>query len=260
MPVLKTSAILLRRVDYGDADLILTLFAEDFGKVSVIAKHAKKSRKRFAGVLELFSHLNIQCRQRRTGGGLAVLEEAQIIEPHATLREHILKTAYASYWAELVVVWTEDDQPLAPLYDLLVYALGELNAGRQVDAQLNLAFQMRFMALAGLCPNLNYCCVCRTALENFQATATGFDLPRGGVCCRTCDQADEPALCLSRGTIKQLQWIAGGDLARIGRIRFSSAALHEAQNFLEAFVPYHLGKEPRSLKFLRQMRPRPTAV
>ncbi len=259
MPVLKTSAILLRRVDYGDADLILTLFAQDRGKISVIAKHAKKSRKRFAGVLELFSNLNIQCRTRRQGG-LAVLEEAHIIEPYAALREHIIKTAYASYWAELVMVWAEDDQPQAPLYKLLVYALGELNAGQQVDAALNLAFQMRFMALAGLCPNLNYCCVCRTTLNNFSAAATGFDLPRGGVCCPSCGRMDEPALCLSRGTIKQLQWIAEGALARIGRIRFSSAALNEAQNFLEAFVPYHLGKEPRSLKFLRQIRPRATAA
>ena len=65
MPVLKTSAILLRRVDYGDADLILTMFSEDRGKVSVIAKHAKKSRRRFAGILELFSVLDIQYRARR---------------------------------------------------------------------------------------------------------------------------------------------------------------------------------------------------
>ncbi len=259
MPVLKASAILLRRVDYGDADLILTFFSEDYGKIGVIAKHAKKSRRRFAGVLELFSNLSIQCRTRRKGG-LAVLEEAQIIEPYAALREQILKTAYASYWAELVMVWTEDDQPLSPLYHLLCYALGELNTGSQVDAQLNLAFQMRFMALAGLCPNLNYCCVCQTELENFKATAAGFDLPRGGVCCHDCDQMHDPALCLSRGTIKQLQWIAEGDLARIGRIRFSTAALNEAQHFLEAFVPYHLGREPRSLKFLRQIRPCATAA
>ena len=259
MPVQKTSAILLRCVDYGDADLILTLFSHAHGKIGVIAKHAKKSRKRFSGVLELFSNLSIQCRTRRQGG-LAVLEEAQIIEPYAALREHILKTAYASYWAELVMVWTEDDQPLAPLYHLLCYALGELNAGRQVDAQLNQAFQMGFMALSGRCPNLNYCCVCRTSLENFKVTAAGFDLPRGGVCCHDCDQPHDLALCLSRGTIKQLQWIAEGDLARIGRIRFSTAALNEAQHFLEAFVPYHLGREPRSLKFLRQIRPCATAA
>lgn len=259
MPTLKTSAILLRRVEYGDADLILTLFAEDFGKISVIAKHAKKSRKRFAGVLELFSILNIQCRTGRKKG-LAVLEEAQLIEPYAALRGNILKTAYASYWAELAMVWSEDDQPQVPLYDLLVYALGELSADRQDGALLNLAFQMRFMALAGLCPNLNYCCVCRTDLDDIHTAATGFDLPRGGLCCHTCDQAFEPTLCLSRGTIKQLQWIAEGRLARIERIRFSAAALNEAQAFLEAFVPYHLGKEPRSLKFLRQIRPQPAAA
>jgi DNA repair protein RecO (recombination protein O) len=259
MPTLKTSAILLRCVDFGDFDSILTLFSAEFGKIGVIAKHAKKSRKRFAGVLELFSILNIQCRARRQKG-LAVLEEAQLVEPFAALRGDVLKTAYASYWAELAMVWTEDDQPQPPLYGLLVYALAELNAGRQDPALLNLAFQMRFMALAGLCPNLNYCCVCRTDLEHIQTTVTGFDLPRGGLRCNHCDQTVEPGLCLSRGTIKQLQWIAEGDLARIARIRFSAAALHEAQHFLEAFVPYHLGREPRSLKFLRQIRPQSTAA
>ncbi len=261
MPVRKTSAILLRRVDYGDADLILTLFSEDRGKISAIAKHAKKSRRRFAGILELFSVLNIQYRlRRRPRKGMAVLEEAQLIEPYAALRAQILKTAYASYWAELTLSWTEEDQPLGALYRLLVYALGELDAGRQAAAPLNLAFQMRFMALAGLCPNLNYCCICRTDLEHIDTTTAGFDLPRGGLCCPSCDPRFQPALCLSRGTIKQLQWIAEGDLARIERIRFSAAALNEAQNFLEAFVPYHLGKELRSLKFLRQLRSQPTAA
>lgn len=258
---MKTSAILLRCVEYGDADLILTLLSEDRGKISAIAKHAKKSRKRFAGILELFSVLRIQCRERRQAPkGLAVLEEAQLVEPYAALRANILKTAYASYWAELTLGWAEEGQSLGALYHLLGYALGALDAGRLEAALLNLAFQMRFMALAGLCPNLNYCCVCRKTLEQIPTTLTGFDLPRGGLCCHACDQAVESRLCLSRGTIKQLQWIADGDLARIERIRFSDAALGEAQDFLEAFVPYHLGRVPRSLTFLRQIRPQRSAA
>ncbi|MBL0712915.1 MAG: DNA repair protein RecO, partial [Desulfosarcina sp.] len=80
MPTLKTSAILLRRVDFGDYDLILTLLSQDFGKISVIAKHAKKSRKRFAGVLELFSILDILCHTRRQKG-LDVLQEAHLVKP-----------------------------------------------------------------------------------------------------------------------------------------------------------------------------------
>jgi len=59
MPILSTPAILLRRIDYGDYDLIITLLTFDAGKISVIAKSAKKSIKRFSGVLELFSVLNV---------------------------------------------------------------------------------------------------------------------------------------------------------------------------------------------------------
>jgi len=253
MPAFKTSAILLRRVDYGDYDLILTLFSAAHGKIAVIAKNAKQSKRRFAGVLELFSVLQVHCSRRREQG-LAVLQEAQLIEPFAGLRAQVLKTAYASYWAELVLIWAEEHQPLAPLYDLLVYVLGELNRGVRQDAALNLVFQMRLMDLAGLCPNLNACCICKTDLAKVEAKVAGFDLPRGGVCCRLCDAQPTQTLCLSRGTIKQLQWIAEGDFERAQRIRFSAQALAEAQAFLEAFVPYHLGREPRSLKFLRQIR------
>jgi DNA repair protein RecO (recombination protein O) len=249
----KTSAILLRRVDYGDYDLILTLFSAVHGKIAVIAKNAKQSKRRFAGVLELFSVLQVHCSQRRTQG-LAVLQEAHLVEPFAHLRAHVLNTAYASYWAELVLLWTEERQPLAPLYDLLVYVLGELNCGACEASVLNLVFQMRLMDLAGLCPNLSACCVCKIDLEQAASKVAGFDLPRGGVCCRLCDAQPEQTICLSRGTIKQLQWIARGALDRARRIRFSAQALAEAQSFLEAFVPYHLGREPRSLKFLRQIR------
>ncbi len=54
-------AILIRRIDYGDNDLIITFFTRDFGKTSAIAKSAKKSVKRFRGVLELFSLLLRKC-------------------------------------------------------------------------------------------------------------------------------------------------------------------------------------------------------
>ena len=253
MPAFKTSAIILRRVDYGDYDLILTLFSADQGKIAVIAKNAKQSRRRFAGVLELFSLLQVHCSRRREQG-LAVLQEAHLIEPFDGLRAQVLKTAYASYWAELVLIWAEEQQPLAPLYDLLVYVLGELSRGVRQAAVLNLVFQMRLLDLAGLCPNLDACCICKTDLEQVAVKVAGFDLPRGGVCCRLCDAQTVQTLCLSRGTIKQLQWIAGGDVARTQRMRFSTQALAEAQAFLEAFVPYHLGREPRSLKFLRQIR------
>ena len=86
MAIIATPAVLLRRVDYGDFDVILTLFTEAAGKISVIAKHAKKSKKRFAGVLELFTVLKVTCQTgRRTG--LLILQEAHLEEPFTGIRE-----------------------------------------------------------------------------------------------------------------------------------------------------------------------------
>ena len=249
-----TPAVLLRRVDYGDFDLILTFFTEAAGKISVIAKPAKKSNQRFAGVLELFTVLNITCRVGRRAG-LPVLQEALLEEPFAAIRENMLKTAYASYWAELVTTWAEESQKLVRLYRLLVRVLAGLDHQAMDPALLNLVFQMRFLDIAGLCPNLNFCCVCKQDLDRVSQHVSGLDLPRGGLRCQGCDTHGEAHVCLSRGTIKQLQWLAQGDLRRVERLRFSAQGLHEAQLFLEAFVPFHLGREPRSLKVLRRIRP-----
>ena len=254
MSTMATPAVLLRRLDYGDFDLVLTLFTQASGKITVIAKHAKKSKKRFAGVLELFSMLNITCSTSRRSG-MPVLQEALLEEPFAAIRGNMLRTAYASYWSELVTSWAEEAQPLDRLYRLLVFILGGLDQQTMDPALLNLMFQMRFLDIAGLCPNLNYCCVCKTGLDGLPHHVSGFDLPRGGLRCHGCGEESGGHVCLSRGTIKQLQWLAQGDLNRVGRLRFSAQGLQEAQRFLETFVPYHLGKEPRSLKFLRQIRP-----
>ena len=61
-------------------------------------------------------------------------------------------------------------------------------------------------------------------------------------------------MLLGKGTIKQLLWVESGDLAKATRIKFSPSAIEEGTEFLEEFVCYHLGKQPRSLKFLRQIR------
>jgi len=59
---------------------------------------------------------------------------------------------------------------------------------------------------------------------------------------------------ISKGTLKQLFWINTADENRMDRIRFSDIAISEGQRLLEAFIPFHIGKDFKSLKFLRQLR------
>jgi DNA repair protein RecO (recombination protein O) len=253
MPTFSTPAIMLRRIEFGDYDIIITFFTLNHGKVSVIAKSAKKSTKRFSGILELFSVLDIVSGSAR-GKGLPVLQEAVLKQPFSKIRADIKKTAYASYWAELINEWMEKSEKQPKLYYLLKYVLGELDFGNTPEAVLSILFQMRFMAISGHSPNLRQCSICKKQLEEIKTGSIIFDLARGGLVCENCSQNVSKRIVLSKGTIKQLLWIEKGDLTKAKRIRFAPQASNEGLKFLEAFVPYHLGKEPRSLKFLRQIR------
>ena len=253
MSKFSTPAILLRRLDYGDFDVIITFFTLKKGKLSLIAKSAKRSTKRFAGILELFSVLNVVASRGR-GKGLPVLQEADLKQPFSGIRADFKKTAYASYWSELVYNWMEENYPQEGLFRLLEYVLAQLDQGSVAAAALSVLFQMRFLGLSGHRPHLADCSMCHKKLDDFRQQQIILDLKTGGIVCGDCSSRSASRTSLSKGTIKQLLWIDSGDLIKASRIRFNSITLNEITHFLEEFVTFHLGKQPRSLKFLRQIR------
>jgi DNA repair protein RecO (recombination protein O) len=242
-------------VDHGDYDKIVTFFTLKRGKMSVIAKGAKKSLKRFAGVLELFSLLNLVWRFGR-GKGLPILTEGSVMEPFEHIRTDITRTAYASYWCELVSLWMEDGQKQVSVYRLLEYVLDRLNKEVLSEPILHIAFQLHFMTISGFSPGLTHCNICQVPLDDFSGSSATFDVRRGGIVCEKCVGQGSRTAPLSKGTLKLLNWMLKGPLEKIDRLRFSERAVEESLRMLQAFLPYHLGKEPRSLKFLKQIDPR----
>jgi len=249
-----TPAIMLRRIVYGDYDLIITFFTLKLGKLAAIAKSAKKSSKRFPGILEPFSGLEIVC----TGGGekgLFFLKEAALEQPLPGIGADIVKTGYASYWAEIINNWMEERVENPEIYRLFQYVLTELEKGLVPGADLSILFQMRFLSIAGLGPNLSCCISCGTRMEGIGQNYFGFDLSRGGWTCGRCKPGTPNRIGLSRGAIKQLLWIGNMELEKAARVKFTPKIRQEGLALLEAFVAYHLGKALKSLKVLKQVRP-----
>ncbi len=254
MSRLTTTAIVLQRRQYGDFDLIVTVLSSDQGKRTLIAKSAKKSAKRFPGILEPFNHLQIAFRETRRKG-MPILEEATLHRPSVNLRSDFLKTAYASYWVESINIWLEEGRVQSEIYHLLEFVLDTLESGEMDAAMLSVLFQMRFIGHEGLHPVLEHCSCCHSDISGMAQNQFCVDLGQGGVVCQQCPSGARGGhLHLSKGTLKQLQWIAKGDLSKALRIRFSPRTLAEASKFLEAFVPYHIGKKPKSLRVLQEMR------
>lgn len=252
MPHVSSPAIVLRVTEHGDFDKIISCLTHKRGKMSLIAKGAKKSLKRFSGVLEIFSVVNVVWSFGR-GRGLPVLQEASLVHAFEQIRTDITRTAYASYWCELVWAWMEPGQRHDAVYKLLVYTLDQLNRGGLSEHPLHISFQLRFVMLSGFRPGLLHCHICRKPLKEFGRSSVAFDIRRGGVMCEGCAPQGAGPLGLSMGTVKLLSWVLNTPLGKLHRVRFSRQAAEESLRMLDAFVPYHLGKETKSLKFLKQV-------
>ena len=90
----RTEAIVLKRTDFGEADRLLTLFSKDLGKISAIAKGARKPQSRKTGHVELFMRSKFFIAK---GRNLDIITQAEMVDPHAPLREDLLRVSLASY-------------------------------------------------------------------------------------------------------------------------------------------------------------------
>jgi DNA repair protein RecO (recombination protein O) len=256
MPGFSTDAILLRKIEYGDHDFIISFLTESRGKISVIAKNAKKSIKRFSGALDLFSLHHIQCTfPKKKKDGLTILSGADLENGFASIRYDVFKTAYASFWVELIRLWLEEDKAQPHLYDLLRFCLDALDTRALSKEVLSLLFQIRFMSLSGFLPNIENCDKCKTPVDLIEQKNLRFDFQEGRIICQKCiKKRTKYGMTVSKGTLKQLSWINNYGISRADRIKFSRFAIKEGEMLLEAFIPFHLGHDFKTLQFLRRLR------
>jgi DNA repair protein RecO (recombination protein O) len=253
MSTVSSPAILLRRTDYGDYDLIIVFLTRSHGKLTVMAKSAKRSVKRFGGLLGLFSLVEIVWAEpRRTG--LPLLQEATLDRALSRLGPDITRTALASYWGEIVNQWCEEGRAQMHLYHLLREALLALDEGNIPPHVLSMAFQVKFLSLAGLFPALSGCHRCRRGMADIEGERLAFDVRTGWLTCSHCSSRPGTTLSVSKGTVRQLQWMDRVPMSQVARIRCLPQVLKEGQTLLETFLPYHLGKKPKSLTFLERIR------
>jgi DNA repair protein RecO (recombination protein O) len=251
-----TNAILLKKIEYGDHDFIISFLTRSEGKISVIAKNAKQSIKRFSGAFDLFCMYNINCTYpKKNKEGLIILAQTDLEQGFVNIRSDIFKTAYASFWVELVHLWLEEGRVQTDLYDLLEFSLGAINENIISKEVLSLLFQIRFMSISGFSPNIEHCGKCGTLLDQIKQKNVRFDFSEGRIICQNCiNKRSKYGMTISKGTLKQLFWINNSDINRADRIKFSSFAIKEGSRLLESFIPFHLGREFKSLKFLNQIR------
>jgi DNA repair protein RecO (recombination protein O) len=236
---LRDEAFLLRAVDYRDHDRIVTLLTREHGAIGVMARGARRSRKRFSGALEPFQRVAITWKP---GRGLGTLAEAVVRRSHPALLGSLAKLRIAGEGTSFVRTLCAEGQAEPVVFDELERFFEHLGAARETAdslpprsdvAALGLAFRMRLLGLFGASPELEVCGVSGVPCPDDRPAY--FDPTRGTLVSRR--HGGGPFL-LAAATRARLRDAAGEGWADVA---FSTEELDEATPAIDAFVREHVG-------------------
>jgi DNA repair protein RecO (recombination protein O) len=230
-----TEALLLKAVDYGESDRIVTLLTRDFGKVSALARGARRSRKRFGGALQPCCHLEVELGSGR--GELARLAQASIKRAYPRLLGDLRKLRLAGAALEWVREATPMREPEVRIFDAAVHMLEATEAATTAHGELLLSFDARLLALVGFAPGLERCAGCGRRAPPDQAAQ--FDPKVGAIVCRACGGGP---IHLSAGTRRRLAAAGGARWAEQVE-PWSEREREQARESLQAVASCSLGRE-----------------
>lgn len=246
---------MLRGVDFGESDRILHLLLPDAGRMTAIAKGARRSKKRFSGTLDLFQHLRVLVDRRRRGS-MARLDGATLLRNFDPIRTDPSRFALGCFLLELLDRLAPEGGARADTRRLFRFALDSLSllSQRPVDGGLRLLLELRALDALGLRPELARCVRCGgEALV--RGPATHFHVGDGGVVCAACTREGEGLLRIHPGTLRALDQSLRFELHQLHRLSLGAEALGEARLLLGRFERFHVGVELRSRRFLEERLP-----
>jgi len=183
MPVLTSEAVVLRTWPVHEADLIVSLFTRDYGKIRGVAKSALRSRKRFGGALEPMTVARAWFAERPRQE-LARLDQLEVIRSPLSAPVDQARLAVLCFFAEVVEEALPEHDPQDAIFRLLNSVLEHTTAVASDTIQPWMAltyFSLWMTRLMGLLPDIAHCTVCGEALHagevSFNAHADGLFCP-----------------------------------------------------------------------------------
>lgn len=240
----KTEGIVIRTLNYGETNKIITIFTRNQGKIGLMARGAKKTKSKLASASQLFFYGHFLYQR---GKGLGTLHQGEAIDSFRTMKSDIIRMAYAAYFVEFTDKITDDHIAYPLLYDTLLQSLKWINEDVQPEV-LALIFNVKMLPLAGIAANLDSCIHCGRKEGPFHFSMTG-----GGYLCGQCKMTDPYSVPLSVQASKLLTVFKHVPLERLGTVSVKKENIKQIKNVLDSYYQQNAGLQLKSKRFLDQM-------
>lgn len=242
--LIKTEAVVLRSMKYGDTSKIVTFYTHQFGKLKGIAKGARRRENKFGASLEPMSYVSLVL-YKKEHRELHLISQCDSIQSYGNIQNSIDKISVGLSILELTDKLSHDEEENHPLFSLIVETLSALDRNSMNIYSLGRSFQLRFVSLLGYAPSLDVCVECGKSLMEYEGqSSVGIQLLKGAMLCSECanDAQARQAVGyrqLSAPAHRILQRFLSSGIENIPSITYTESIGNEIDETLRLYLRYH---------------------
>lgn len=249
MSYVKTKGIIIKEVNVGEADKIITIFTREKGKISALAKGVRRPRNKIVAGSQLLCYSDFMLFK---GKDMFTVNSCDIIEPFYDIRNDITKLTYAAHIIDLINDAIQENQPAAKVLQLFLNTLYMLTKTEKSPELILRIFEIRFLSALGYAPYVGACIICGKG--NFNDVS--FSFKKCGFICRSgnCISNDIYAMDILPGTARTLYHIVYSRMEDLFNFNVSPEVLSELSKISKRYLRERMEKDYTKLDFLKTLK------
>jgi DNA repair protein RecO (recombination protein O) len=240
----KVEGVIIKSNDYSESHKIVTVFSNKFGKISALARGAKKPKSRMAAVTQpfilgqFFIYVN---------SGLSTIQQGEVIDSFRPVREDIIKTAFCAYIVELTDKLTESKKPDHFIYEELLDTMKWIEKNEEAAVPI-MMFELKIFKKGGFSPTVDSCSNCGRREE-----LVSYSIREAGLLCNRCKHIDPHIFTISPAVAKLLYMFSTVELKRVGSISVKQENINILRKIIDAHYEQYGGYFLKSRKVINQL-------
>lgn len=248
-PYIVTKGVVLRETETKESDKILTLLTTEHGKLSVVARGARRKTCKFSAAAQPLAYAEWTLYRR---GDWHYASDGATLELFGGLRNDLSRLSLGFYFAELTEAVTNPGEPAPEALRHLLNGLYALDRLRKPEKLAKAAFEFRLLCLAGYEPLADACAYCGET----DPAEPMLDVAQGVMRCGTCSvNGSSLSMPLCRDSLAALRHILYGDPKRLYSFTLDGPALDRLSVAAEAFATAQLERRFQTLDFYKRLLP-----
>ncbi len=243
---LKVQGLVLRRTEYNDHDVLLTILTKNHGKLTAKARGLRRKNSPLTAQCQLLAFSEFTLFEYR---GMYTINEASSIELFLDLRRDLTRLSLGTYFAQVSEVLSQEDLPTPDLQSLVLNCLFALSKLGQDEPKVKAVFELRAACIAGFYPDLSMCYECGNPWPD------RFDISEGRLECAACrdNSSGGIRMPLTPGVLQAMRYITQCDSRKLFSFDLPADAMEQLCQVTESYLTTQLERGFSTLDFYKTL-------